>query len=243
MFTRRALAGVLWVACAIPVCAEDKRFTAELWADITPIYQRSLQHPFLQGLADGSLRRERFQFYLIQDSHYLDSFSKVLKILAAKAPRKDWAALLNRHAVDALSTERQLHESVLGSFGVTQEAVNAAPVAPSNYAYMNHLMSTASQQSFAKGIAAVLPCYWIYWEVGKELQRKGSRDPNYQRWITAYADQDYGAAVQQVLDIMDAEATHMDPDARRTAKDLFRTSARYEWMFWDMAWREEKWLP
>ena len=112
-----------------------------------------------------------------------------------------------------------------------------------NYAYTSHLMATALRQPFAYGLVAVLPCYWIYLEVGKELKKKGSKNPDYQRWIDSYSSEGYAQEVADVLVIMDTEGARLDTDSLRTLKQLFRTSARYEWMFWDMAWREEKWLP
>ena len=96
---------------------------------------------------------------------------------------------------------------------------------------------------FHEGLAAVLPCYWIYWEVGKELQKRGSQDPDYQRWIAQYASQDFGRVVEHVLEMMNAEAEGLDAPSRDRLTKIFQTSSRYEWMFWDMAWREEKWEP
>src|SRR5437870_4488231 len=93
--------------------ASDARFTDELWAGIEPVYAKTLQHPFLAGLADGTLPRAKFEFYLQQDALYLDSFSETLKVLAAKAPRKEWQTILNQHAADAIQEERQLHMTLL----------------------------------------------------------------------------------------------------------------------------------
>ena len=236
----RALCLTLLAVCCQ---AAEALFISELWNSIEPVYARTLQHPFLKGLADGSLPRSRFQFYLTQDAHYLRAFAQTLSVLAAKAPREDWAVTLNQHAADALKEERQMHESILRSFGVSTEMMKQAPVAPVNYAYTNHLLATAFRQPFVHGLAAVLPCYWIYWEVCKELKKKGSKNPDYQRWIDQYSGEEYGKAVDQVLRMMDAEAARQSPEARRALTELFRTSARYEWMFWDMAWREEKWQP
>jgi thiaminase/transcriptional activator TenA len=223
--------------------AAETRFTDELWSGIRPLYARTLQHPFLKGLADGSLPRARFQYYLEQDSHYLRAFAQVLGVLAAKAPREEWALTLHRHAADALATERKLHESVLASFGVSPPEAREARMAPTNYAYTNHLLAVAFREPFANGLAAVLPCYWIYWEVGKELKKSGSKNPDYQRWIDQYADPEYGNAVREALAMMDAIGAGLDAAERRALHDRFRTSSRYEWMFWDMAWREEKWQP
>lgn len=220
-----------------------QRFTQELWDQIRPIYAQTLKHPFLTGLSSGTLPRDRFEFYLLQDSHYLRAFAQALSVLAAKAPREEWAITLNEHAAAALKVERQLHESILASYGISKKAMAEARPAPTNYAYTNHLLAAVWQRPFAEGLAALLPCYWIYWEVGKELKKRGSKNPDYQRWIDQYAGEEYGKIVEQVLAMMDEEAGRLDGPARQQARDLFTLSARYEYMFWDMAWRKERWLP
>jgi thiaminase/transcriptional activator TenA len=232
--------------CLLPAAASGPArsgLTGQMWADIAPIYRKTLDHPFLRGLTDGKLPKSRFQFYLIQDGLYLRAFGQALNLLAAKAPREEWSLTLSRHAIEALETERQLHDTVLQSYGVTAAVRDGTPMAPANAAYTNHLLATVHLQPFAQGLAAMLPCYWIYWEVGKELKKRGSRDPDYQRWIDQYAGEEYGQAVRQVLDMMDAEAGQLSEAERRRARALFERSARYEWLFWDMAWREERWLP
>jgi len=211
--------------------------TDEMWTASLPVYRQTLAHPFLQGLSDGSLPEARFRFYLQQDALYLRAFGQALSLLASKAPREDWAITLNRHAAEAIQVERQLHETLL------KGAPRVDTMAPSNYAYTNHLLATAARGSFAEGMAAVLPCYWIYWEVGKELKRRGSKNPAYQRWIDQYSGEEYGKVVSQVLDIVNREAAQATPAQRRRLVDLYSISARYEYLFWDMAWREERWRP
>jgi thiaminase/transcriptional activator TenA len=228
---------------AAPAVRAQKPFTGELWASVQSIYARTLEHPFLKELADGTLPRSRFEFYLIQDELYLRAFAQALSILASKAPREEWAMTLNQHAASAIQAERELHDSILQAFGVPAQKVRATDMAPTNVAYTNHLLAAAHQRSFGEGLAAVLPCYWIYWEVGKELKKRGSKDPHYQRWIEMYSGEEYGKVVRQVLDMMNTESGRMTPEARRAAARLFEISSRYEWMFWDMAWREEAWPP
>ncbi len=239
--------GLAWgLLCVLPAGASGPSrsgLTGQMWADIAPVFRQTLEHPFVRGLTDGKLPRSRFQFYLIQDGLYLRAFGQALNLLAAKAPREEWSLTLSRHAIEALETERQLHDTVLQSYGVTAVVRDGTPMAPTNAAYTNHLLATVQLEPFAHGLAAMLPCYWIYWEVGKELKKRGSRDPDYQRWIDQYAGEEYGKAVRQVLDMMDAEAGQLSETERRRARALFERSARYEWMFWDMAWREERWRP
>lgn len=218
-------------------------FTAEMWNRISGIYAQTLRHPFLRGLTDGSLARDRFQYYLMQDARYLGAFAEALRIAAAKAPQPEWAATLRQHAEESVQVEKQLHDSILTSYSVSKEQMQAARMSPTNYAYTNHLLATASRGSFAEALAAMLPCYWVYWEVGKELKKRGSKNAGFQRWIDQYSDAGYGKAVEQVLAMMDSQAARMQPAERSRALDLFVLSARYEYMFWDMAWRLESWPP
>jgi thiaminase/transcriptional activator TenA len=87
----------------------------------------------------------------------------------------------------------------------------------------------------------VLPCYWIYREAGKELQRRGSPDPRYQRWIDTYGGQEFGAAVRAVLAVADEPGPVLAPRERERVHQHFRVTSRYEWMFWDMGYRKQTW--
>ncbi|MCS7026618.1 MAG: thiaminase II [Bryobacteraceae bacterium] len=239
MIVRRSFLIWFW---ALRAAAQEK-FTMRLWKSVGSIYAETLRHPFLTGLADGSLPRSKFQFYLVQDALYLTAFSRALSMVASKSPRQDWSVALNRDAIECLEVERAMHAEILGRFGVSASQIREAEMAPTNYAYTNHLLLAAERGSFAEGLAAVLPCYWIYWEVGKALKTRGSRNPEYQRWISQYSSDEYGKTVERVLAMMDACARELLPASLDRLQQLFVTSARYEYQFWDMAWREERWAP
>ena len=216
-------------------------FTSTLWQAIAPIYRAILAHPFVAGLTDGSLPREAFRFYAVQDALYLREFARGLSVAAARAPREEWIIMLNEHAAGALRVERTLHESFFKEFGLSPEAVAATPLAPVNLAYTSYLLAVAYGAPFHEAIAALLPCYWIYWEVGKTLERAGSRDPLYARWIGTYASEEFGAVVRDVLACVDTLAATLREEDRETMRRHFVTTSRYEWMFWDMGWRREAW--
>jgi thiaminase/transcriptional activator TenA len=216
-------------------------FTGELWAAGEPVYRSILLHPFLIALGDGSLDVRAFRFYVVEDAFYLSEFARSLSILASKAPRDEWIVAFNRDAIETLEAERALHQSYFKDFGLSEEELRAKPPAPTTLAYTSYLLATACSSSFAEGLSAVLPCYWIYAEVGKALAGKGSPSPLYQRWIDSYASEGYEAAVASVLGIMDEAAKDESSDARARMKRRFATTSRYEWMFWDMGWRREAW--
>jgi thiaminase/transcriptional activator TenA len=215
--------------------------TGSLWRAIEPIYAAILAHPFLRGLTDGSLPAETFRFYAVQDALYLRDFARALSLAAARAPREEWIIMLNEHAAGALTVERTLHESFFADWGLSPEAVAATPLAPTNLAYTTYLLAVAYGRPFHEAIAALLPCYWIYWEVGKTLERAGSRDPLYARWIGTYASEEFGAVVRAVLACTDTLAAGLGADDRAAVHRHFVTTSRYEWMFWDMGWRRETW--
>src|SRR5438876_5283408 len=190
-------------------------FTDDLWRAIDTIYAAILRHPFLTGLRDGSLPRKSFRFYAVQDALYLREFARGLSIAAARAPRDEWIIMFNEHAAEALRVERALHESFFQEFGLSPDDVAATPLAPTNVAYTSYLLAMAYGRPFHEAVAALLPCYWIYWEVGKALERAGSRDPLYARWIGTYASEEFGAVVRAVLACTDTLAAALGPDERQ----------------------------
>lgn len=233
--------GVLLFLYAGVLPAEE--FTKVLWGAAEPVYAKTLEHPFLTGLSDGTLPKRRFQFYLVQDAQYLRVFGQALSLLAAKAPDEAWAATLNQHAIDTLKAEGALHDSILSTYGVNSREARTAGMAPTAVAYTNHILAVTSQRPFIEGLAAVLPCYWIYEKVGKHLAVKGSPEKEYSQWISMYGGDGFADSVSAVLRMMNETALRESDEGKRRAVEQFARSARYEYLFWDMAWREERWLP
>ena len=216
-------------------------FTQELWASIEPVYQAILSHPFLKGLADGTLPEEKFRFYVVQDALYLRDFAKALAAAASHAPKDEWTEFLSRHARETLIAERSLHDSFFREWGLTPEQVYSTPMAPTNLAYTSYLLRVAYGGSFEEAVASLLPCDWIYVMVGRELEKVGSPHPLYQRWIETYSSEEFWAVVEEMLKIVEAVSQEAGPALKEIMKGHFITTSRYEWMFWDMAWRMETW--
>jgi len=219
----------------------SERFSSELWQGSADIYAAILKHPFLAGLTDGSLPEDAFAFYVIQDALYLRDYAKALAAVASRAPDTTGIEMFARHAADVISVERTLHDSLLGDLGIDPASVDMAQAAPTTLAYTSYLLATARGGSYAEGTGAVLPCYWIYWEAGKELLRRGSPDPRYQKWIDTYGGEEFGDVVREVISVTDALGPGLAPAERALVHRHFRTTSRYEWMFWDMGYRRQAW--
>lgn len=212
-----------------------------LWSDITDIYRSICEHPFLTGLADGSLRHDQFGYYVVQDDHYLRGYARALAGCAAKATDENHTAMFARHAHEAITAEQEAHGELLAELGVGAPDAAAQPVAPTTQAYVSYLLSATQLGSYAEAVAAVLPCYWIYAEVGAQLQALGSPDPLYQRWIDMYGGAEYTALVAEVLDVADRAGAEASAGELAAMRRRFQTAARYEWMFFDAAYRMERW--
>jgi thiaminase/transcriptional activator TenA len=146
-----------------------------------------------------------------------------------------------RHAAEVFDVELALHGELLPALGLSPDAVDAAPVSPTTQAYNSYLLATVYDGSFADGLAAVLPCYWIYAEVGAELLVRGSTDARYQRWIDSYGADEFAATVAEVLTVADRIGPALTVDDEARARGHFVATTRYEWMFFDSAYRRESW--
>jgi thiaminase/transcriptional activator TenA len=215
-------------------------FSDELWDDIRGIYDAILAHPFLGELADGTLGRERFVFYMQQDGLYLQDFARGLGICGVKAPdAATLQAFLDFGSV-AVSVERGLHESYFEEFGVSPDAAKA----PGCFAYTSFMLATASTGSYAEAVAALLPCFWIYREVGSHIYSTATANLEgnpYRRWIETYADEGYNEAVERAIALTNAAAEAASDAERQRMRENFRRAAQLEWMFWDSAYRLEAW--
>ena len=228
----------------LPVWQADRvtdTWTTTLWNAVDPTYAAIVEHPFLAGLADGTLPRECFAYFLAQDAHYLRDYARALAIVGAKAPSHALAGMFGRHAAETVQVELALHGSLLPELGVSADALESVAMSPTTTAYTSYLLATVYGGSFGEALAAVLPCYWIYQRVGDALLERGSPDPGYQRWIDTYGGEVFAETVAEVLSVADETGAVLGDVERRRAGAHFVATTRYEWMFWDAAWRQETW--
>lgn len=216
-------------------------WSAQLWRETTPIFDAIIRHPFITGLTDGTLEEDVFAHYIAQDVHYLRDYARTLALLGGRCPTLADTAMFAKHAAGVVEDELALHASLLPELGLDPATIAATPVTPTTVAYTSYLLATTYSGTFAEGLAAIVPCYWIYAEVGKHLVQQGSPDPRFQRWIDTYAGEEFAASVNDVLALVDSVGADVDPAVETRARMHFTTTARYEWMFFDASYRREVW--
>ncbi len=218
------------------------RFTEHLRQQTADLRRQVLQHPFVTGVGDGELPLEAFRFYMCQDYVFLVDYSRVLALAVAKADDLEtmgrFAGLLH----ETLNTEMELHRGFAAKFGISPNELEATQAAPGTRAYTQHLLTAAYSGDLADITAAVLPCMWDYSDIGQTLAAQGAPSPQplYNDWIQMYAAPEFAALAAWLRDLLD----HLGggaTDRQARLSRLFADSCRYEYLFWDMAYRQETW--
>jgi thiaminase/transcriptional activator TenA len=219
----------------------DASLTPGLWSDIAPLFEAILAHPFLEGLAAGDLPEETFGHYVVQDALYLQVFARALSALGSRAPTTEDTEFFATRAARVVSVERTLHRDLLPALGIDETELERAELSPTGLAYTSYISARVHGSFFANGLASVLPCFWIYREVARRLGERGSPNALYQRWIDSYESPEFQSGVEGAVALMDRVGHLLAGADLETVRATFAGASRYEWMFWDAAWRRETW--
>ncbi|MBI4338056.1 MAG: thiaminase II [Chloroflexi bacterium] len=219
------------------------RFTDRLRRRAARLWAKAHGHPFVQGIGDGTLPGEKFRFYLRQDYLFLIEYCRVLALAAAKAPSLEAMSFLAKLLDSTLNVEMGLHRSLCERFGITPQELERSSPAPTTVAYTRHLLSVAYAGTAGEIVASLLPCQWGYCEIGQELARRGepTAQPLYGEWVRSYASGEYAELVERLRGYADRLGQAAGTAERRRMAEVFLTSSRYEYLFWEMAWRTERW--
>lgn len=216
-------------------------FSQSLWDANQALFQSTLELPFNQELAAGTLSQERFRHYMIQDAHYLVAYGRALAVTAAKSDNAEGVVQFANAANEAVVVERALHGGFMRDFGVSAEQFAATPLTPACHHYTSFLVSTAWSAPYPVAVAALLPCFWIYAEVGRDIHARSASDNPYQAWVDTYASEEFHAAVRGVCATVDRLAEGATESTRAAMRAAYRDAARLEWMFWDGAYQLADW--
>lgn len=218
------------------------KYSDQLRRQSRSIWQEIMAHPFLHELHAGTLPIDRFVYFILQDYVYLVDFAQVLCMGGAKSGNLETLSMFAHHALGAVEVERGFHASFGKEMGFTRQQLDAAKKGPVTEAYIAHLQSVARGGSLAELVAAVLPCYWIYGEVGKALYKNRPRKPViYRRWIETYADESFWRPVREQIRLMNQLGAAANGAEKKHLLNYFQLSSRYEYLFWEQAYRLEQW--
>ena len=218
-------------------------YSEEMRARAASIWESEQSHPFVTGIGDGTLSLDRFKYYMCQDYVFLIDFCRAISLAVAKSPGLEEMGWFARLIHETLNTEMSLHVSFCADFGITEEELLSTEPSPTTWAYTRHLINTAHQGTVGETAAVILPCSWGYSEIGQKLYSQGlpSHQPLYGRWIEMYNSPEFADLAEWLRDFIDRRAAVAGKPELAAMEKAFVTSSRYEYMFWDAAWRMEIW--
>ena len=217
-------------------------FSQDVWQRNLDLYQKILALPFNQELANGTLDSQAFCHYVIQDAHYLLAYGRALAVAAAKAYEADDVIQFSEAAKIAIIVERSLHKDFMQAFAITKTEFESTPLTLACHHYTSFLTATAWSESYPVVLAALLPCFWIYAEVGHDIVSKSVENNPYQAWVDTYSGEEFHTAVRNVIATVDKVAARCDQDTLAKMHAAYTMGAKLEWLFWDSAYQQRQWL-
>jgi thiaminase/transcriptional activator TenA len=218
-------------------------FSAQLRAEGDILWEAQHAHPFVRGIADGTLAPEAFTHYVRQDYLFLIEYARLLALGAARAPdlvtMRRFAGLTEA----ILGEEMELHRAFASELGITDAELESETPAPTTRAYTDFLVRTEALGDFGDLAAALLPCMWGYAEIGHRLAAEPAapeRPAHYDRWIATYADPGFAELATWCRGLVDDVAAGIGDPGRARMRTAFLECSRLELAFWEMGWTLER---
>lgn len=218
-------------------------FTERLWNRVAPIWNSYLEHPFVKGLGEGWLEKEKFKHWLKQDYVYLMEYSRLFALGSAKANDLQTMTTFAKLLHDTLYMEMDLHRQYAAGFGISAEELEQTKASSTTSAYTSYMLNVSQQGGMENVVASVLTCAWSYNFIGKELSViPGALEQDfYGHWVKMYSSDEFTELAEDCKRLMN-EMTKGKPERElaRLEEIIVKTSL-FEYMFWDMAENKEYW--
>ena len=225
----------------LPPFIDPRGWSGEAWKAALPVFKNILAHPFVTGLADGTLPQDVFAHYIRQDALYLESYARTMSAIAVRLPKQEQRDLMTGFIRDTLAAERYMHELYQS---MNEKLLPPVPTkaSPTCQLYMSYEARLAATAPVEVACAVILPCFTVYQQTGAHLLAACKKNGNpYKDWIDAYADPSFDKATRAAVALCDELADKASADVRKEMTDAYVLATRMEWMFWDSAYRMEQW--
>lgn len=216
--------------------------TEELYESTKDIWNGYHEHPFVNGIGDGSLPIEKFRFYMLQDYLYLYDYAKVFALGVVKAKEPSMIRRFSAFVEDTLGGEMDIHAGYMERLGITEEDVARATKSLANASYTSYMLNVGFRGDELDILVAILSCAWSYAEIGDRLKKKYPESVDHQfygEWVKGYTSREYNDMNDELLYLVNILGESAGKKRREELKEIFINCSRYEAMFWDMAWNME----
>ncbi|WP_283680106.1 thiaminase II [Lentilactobacillus sp. Marseille-Q4993] len=206
-----------------------------------PLWEKSFHHPFITELAAGSLPMDNFRYYLKQDRYYLGNFADLHRKIAAQTTDPAIKQFLIEGADGMNSGETEIRKEFFGELKIDENEIKTTPISPNAYNYVAHMYHELNEGTTATATTALLPCYWLYNEMGQQLVNVGSPVKIYQQFIETYDSPEFSDATNKMISIVDKLGAEASDEEQEAMIKSFLRSSYFELNFWQMAYEKETW--
>ena len=217
-------------------------FSDDVWEATTQIRDRIDKLPLLVELADGTLDPQRFVEYIVQDDFYLRGYARALAMLGTRAPNEHETGFWVASSGGAVAAEVGMHASLFADPRLSA-LPRSTTASPTTRSYANMLQTAVAYEPYPVGVAAVLPCFWVYADVGERLAATaaGITDHPFGQWAASYGNPAFQKSTRQAIAIMDAAADGASEKIRHAMLDAFIAATWYEEQFWAHSYDMQRW--
>jgi hydroxymethylpyrimidine kinase/phosphomethylpyrimidine kinase len=216
----------MWNRAGLETGLTADEIRSEWWHGIRSVRERIDALPFVTGLGDGTLDDRVFRGYLAQDALYLREYARALATASALAPTVAEQAFWAAAAEGSITAELELHDSWLADGTHADTRADHATTA-----YLDHLLARCAEGRYDTLVAALLPCFWLYQDIGERLLPRSHDEHPYRSWIETYSDAGIAMTTEAaVAYVMDA-AARADKAGRDAMWRAFACSAEHEYAF------------
>ena len=215
------------------------KLTDQMSAAVKDIWTEYYTHPFVKGIEDGTLDREKFRYYIIQDYLYLIEYTKVFGIGIAKAKSAEVTKLFASYVHLLTEGEMDIHRGYMGIFGVTEKELADTPRALDNLSYTSYMLRIAYEEGEAEVLAAILSCAYSYEMIARNIVKNNPASVDhefYGDWIKGYASDEYSKENAVLFEMLEKLTEHYTDEQKRHIVDIYVACSRYELAFWDLSW-------
>lgn len=212
--------------------------TERLLAATVDIWKSYNEHPFVSGIQSGTLDRDKFRFYIVQDYLYLADYAKVFAVGVAKAKTLKTANLFAKY-ISVMNGELDVHSGYLAKMNVTQAEIDSTPRALDNLSYTSYMLRVAYEEGEAEILTAILACAYSYEIIAKNIVKNNPDsidDAFYGDWIRGYLSSGYAEENAILLDELNHLTQSYTEQQIQHLVDIFTACSRYELAFWEMSW-------
>lgn len=202
------------------------------------LWEKSLEHPFLKEIESGTLPLKNFKFYMEQDYLYLLEYCKALALLIAKSESEKGMIDYTEVLYKTINIELDHHKEYCRKIGV--DNLEDVEMTPTTAAYTQYLLKTAYSESVPEIIAVILPCFWVYLDMGEKIDPSGTKEV-YRKWILMYKSEEFEDLINKLKSDLDWHLERMNEEKIKEINNIFEKSLRYEYMFWEMSYEMEDW--